>query len=180
MTNGASEQAIAIEPLLGRAVGGEERAFALLVRAHHESMLRVAFVITGDREVAADAVQTAWSVAWQRLGSLRDPRAIRAWLVAIAANEARLSLRRQRRRTVVELAMIPAGVGEDPGGRIEVVDLQRAMRDLSADDRMLLALRFAAGWDSGEIAAHMHLSASGVRSRLERLLDRLRRELDHA
>ena len=179
MTNQASEQALALDSIVGRAAAGEERAFAILVRAHHESMLRVAYVITGDREIAADAVQTAWSVAWRRLGTLRDASAIKAWLVAIAANEARLSLRRQRRRTVVELSMTPGGDTGDPGGRIAIVDLQRAMRGLSADDRMLLALRYTAGMESAEIAQHLHLSASGVRSRLARLLERLRRELDH-
>jgi len=180
MTNGAADQALSLDSIVGRAAEGDERAFALLVRAHHESMLRVAFVIVGDRDVAADAVQNAWSVAWRRLGTLRDPRAVRSWLVAIAANEARLSLRRQRRRTVVELAMTPGGGAGDPWDRIAVVDLQRAMRHLSADDRTLLALRFVAGMESGEIAMHLHLSASGVRSRLARLLERLRTELDHA
>jgi RNA polymerase sigma-70 factor (ECF subfamily) len=179
MTNRASDQAHALDSIVGRAAAGEERAFATLVRAHHESMLRVAFVITGDREVAADAVQTAWSVAWRRLGTLRDASAIKTWLVAIAANEARLSLRRQRRRAVVELAITPNGDTDDPGRRIAIVDLQRAMRGLSANDRMLLALRFAAGLESAEIAGHLQLSASGVRSRLARLLERLRRELDH-
>jgi RNA polymerase sigma factor (sigma-70 family) len=119
-------------------------------------------------------------VAWRRLGTLRDHAAVRSWLVAIAANEARLIVRGRRRRAVVELSMTVADPGHDPGDRIEVVDLQRAIRHLSADDRALLALRFVAGLDSLEIAHHLHLSASGVRSRLSRLLERLRKELDHA
>jgi len=50
---------------------------------------------------------------------------------------------------------------------------------LSAEDRSLLALRYVAGLDSTEIAAHLGGSASGIRSRLARLLDRLRVDLDH-
>jgi RNA polymerase sigma factor (sigma-70 family) len=51
---------------------------------------------------------------------------------------------------------------------------------LPPDDRRLLALRYVAGLDSTQIATHLGLSASGVRTRLARLLDRLRVDLDHA
>jgi DNA-directed RNA polymerase specialized sigma24 family protein len=72
---------------VAEAAAGDQAAFARLVAEHHPSMARVAYAITGDRDTAEDAVQSAWSVAWRRLGSLRDPRVVRAWLVAIAANE---------------------------------------------------------------------------------------------
>ena len=70
--------------------------------------------------------------------------------------------------------------GADPADRIGTVDLARALGGLKPDDRTLLALRFVAGLDSTEIAAQLHLSPSGVRSRLARLIERLRTELDHA
>jgi len=66
----------------------------------------------------------------------------------------------------------------DPADDINVVDLEHALRSLGADDRRLLALRFAGGLDSNEISQHLGLSASGVRSRLSRLIDRLRSELE--
>jgi RNA polymerase sigma-70 factor (ECF subfamily) len=180
VTNGMTRSGLAIDPLVDGAASGDEMAFAALVRANHASMMRVAYVIAGDADVAADAVQSAWAVAWRKLGTLRDRSAVRSWLVAIAANEARLAVRRQRQRTVRELAVAFEGGPDDPGERIAVVDLRRALQALDADDRTLLALRFVAGLDSGEIASHLHLSASGVRSRLSRLLERLRLELDHA
>jgi DNA-directed RNA polymerase specialized sigma24 family protein len=43
---------------------------------------------------------------------------------------------------------------------------------------MLLALRYVAGLDSFELAGQVHMSPSGTRARLARLLSRLRRELD--
>jgi RNA polymerase sigma factor (sigma-70 family) len=102
-------------------------------------------------------------------------------LVAIAANEARQLLRRQRRRTAREISVPPDdGAADDPARRIEVVDLRRAVAGLSARDQDLLAMRYAAGLDSSEIGAQAGMSASGVRSRLARLLERLRRELEDA
>jgi len=181
MTEVAIRDAAAIESIVARAAGGDQAAFAGLVAEHHASMARVAFAITGDGESAADAVQTAWAIAWRRLRSLRDVTTVRAWLVAIAANEARQIVRRQRRRTIVDLSSIQdPSTGPDPANQISALDLGRALRSLDADDRALLALRFAAGLDSGQIAVQLGLSASGVRSRLSRLIDRLRTELDHA
>ena len=82
---------------------------------------------------------------------------------------------------VVDISQtLDAAPGADPADRIGTVDLARALGGLKPDDRTLLALRFVAGLDSTEIAAQLHLSPSGVRSRLARLIERLRTELDHA
>src|SRR5215831_506833 len=86
------------------AVSGDRTAFARLITAHHDRMMRVAYVIAGDSESAADAVQSAWEKAWRKLGELRDREQVGAWLVAIAANEARQQRRRQIRRSVVDIS----------------------------------------------------------------------------
>ena len=85
------------------AVEGDEAAFARIVRAHHDDMVRVCFVICGDLDIADEAVQSAWTIAWRRLRELRDPGRLRPWLITVAANEARQLIRRRRRRMVVEL-----------------------------------------------------------------------------
>jgi len=162
------------------AAAGDEAAFARLVSEHHAAMARVAYAITGERDSAADAVQTAWATAWRRLNTLRDPSTVRSWLVAIAANEARQSLRRRRNRTIVDIAnVMEVPDGSAPDDRISTVDLGRVLCGLQPDERTLLAMRFAAGMDSPEIARHLGLSASGVRNRLSRLIERVRWELDH-
>lgn len=182
MSDMAVQEALAIAATVRSAATGDEIAFTRLVAEHHASMARVAFVISGDREVARDAVQAAWLIAWRRMHSLRDPTQVRAWLVAIAANEARQAIRRARRGRVVNIsdeiaADIASGQSGDPVESVELVDLGRALRGVKPEDRMLLALRFAAGLDSSEIAQHIGMSASGIRSRLARVLERLRVDL---
>ena len=179
VTDIATEPAT-LDGTVQRAARGDEAAFANLISEHHASMSRVAFVICGDAETTRDAVQSAWAIAWARIGSVRDPSQIRAWLVAVAANEARQAVRRRRRIHIADIADANALVGDDdPADRISVVDLRRVLRGLTADERALLALRYVAGLDSTEIAAQLGGSASGIRSRLSRLLDRLRIDLDH-
>jgi RNA polymerase sigma factor (sigma-70 family) len=163
------------------AAQGDEAAFTRLVAEHRVAMAGVAYVICGDPEATRDAVQSAWSIAWRRLPALREPEQVRAWLISIAANEARQVIRGQRRRPVVDISnALEQDAGGDPADTIDLVDLQRALAHLRPDDRRLLALRYVAGFDSTEIARHTGLSASGVRSRLARLIDRLRTDIDHA
>src|SRR4051794_23905797 len=85
MTDIAAHETSPWAATVRRAAAGDQDAFARLVTEHHATMRRVAFAIAADDEVAADAVQSAWSIAWRRLGSLRDPDQVRAWLVAVAA-----------------------------------------------------------------------------------------------
>ena len=159
------------------ARAGDEVAFTRLVAAYHPDMLRVAFVITGDADVASDAAQLAWQTAWRKLRHLREPDRIRSWLVAIAANEARQLTRRQRRRRGGDRRR----AGTDPGiprrasaGSTSV----NALAHLKPEDRELIAMRYVLGLDSFEIAAARRKSASGTRARIARVLAELRKELD--
>ena len=61
----------------GGAAAGDAVAFARIVGAHHDDMARVCCVVCGDLELAQDAVQAAWPIAWRRLDTLRDPERLR-------------------------------------------------------------------------------------------------------
>jgi RNA polymerase sigma-70 factor (ECF subfamily) len=178
MTDTLVGEAARVAATVRSAATGDEIAFARLVAEHHASMARVAYVVCGDAETTRDAVQSAWAIAWRRMRSLRDPSQVRTWLVAIAANEARQAVRRRRRERVVDISEdVARAEGFDTDSTDDVVDLDRVLRGLTADERSLLAMRYAAGLDSSEIARQLGISASGVRSRLARLLERLRDDL---
>jgi RNA polymerase sigma-70 factor (ECF subfamily) len=163
-----------------QAVLGDETAFARLIAAYHADMIRVAYVTCGqDADMAEDAVQSAWIIAWKKLASVRDRDSVKGWLIAVAANEARQLVRRRSRRSLVEIKFGLPDPDGNPSDEIDRVDLVNALRRLKAEDRMLLALRYVAGFDSTEIAERTGRSPSGTRARLGRLLDRLRGELEH-
>ncbi len=164
---------------LEQAAAGDEVAFARIVAAYHGDMVRVAYGICGDRDLALDSVQAAWLIAWRKLRQVREPDHLRSWLVAVAANEARHLVRRRQSGRVVEIPLDPpAAEPVDPPAEIRRLDLVNALNRLSPDERVLLALRYGAGLDSGEIGPLLGLSASGVRARLARLMARLRKELE--
>jgi RNA polymerase sigma-70 factor (ECF subfamily) len=154
-------------------------------------MARVAFVVCGDVTLAQDAVQAAWPKVWAKLDQVRDPARLRPWLVSVAANEAKQLARSRSRRRVREItveesvddatAARAAGgrdrAWSDPGDRAGELDLANALATLDESDRTLVALRYAAGLTSDEIGRVIGMTGGGVRARLARTLERLRKEL---
>jgi len=162
------------------AVAGDDYALARIVDAFHDDMVNVCVVVSRDRGLAEEAVQSAWAIAWRKLGSVREPERLRPWLVRIAVNEAKQLMRKQSRHPGVEYISEgperPGGI--DPATGIDSLDLRAALERLEPDDRALLAMRYVAGFDATELAAAAGLSPSGMRARLSRLLARVRQELE--
>lgn len=162
--------------LFARARAGESRAFAAIVAEHGPDVLRIAMVITADRLLAEDAAQNTWQKVWRRLDTVRDFQSLRPWLLRVAANEAKQLVRRNRRHPTDALDAANSVVGaHDP---YDDVDLRIALKPLSPDERELLARRYALGFNAEEIGEQLGISAEGVRSRLKRLRDRARKELE--
>jgi RNA polymerase sigma-70 factor (ECF subfamily) len=162
--------------ILERAVAGDESAFARIVAAHHSDMARIAFFVCGDLDVAEEAEQAAWAVAYRRLKDLRDPERLRPWLMSVAANEARQIARSRRRRTVRELAIADPTRPRDVD-HAAMIDLADAVGRLDAKDRAIVGLRFIGGFESAEIGRALGMTASAVRVRLHRCLKQLRKDL---
>jgi RNA polymerase sigma-70 factor (ECF subfamily) len=170
--------------LVRAAALGDEAAFTELVARHHQDLLRVAYVICRDRALAEDSAQAAWAIAWRRMGDVTDPTRIRGWLVTVAANEARRTMR-SRRPSIHEISVgdtelegVPDLRSDPLAEGIANADLRRVLASLDATDRALIALRYVAELRSDEIGRALGMSSSGARGRLSRLLIRLRGELD--
>ena len=159
------------------AKAGDEAAFTRLVVAYHPDLLRIARVVCGDPDVASEAAQAAWAVAWRRLHDLRDTSRLRPWLMTIAANEARQLIRSQGRRRLREIAVLDPTTPPADTGIAARVDLANALQALEPRDRTLLGLRYLADLDSPEIAREVGMTATAVRSRIARALERLRKDL---
>jgi len=153
-----------------------ETAFTALVAEYHRDLVRLAYSMVGDSDLANDVAQSAWTAAWRNRRRLREPEKVRGWLLTIAANEARRSLRRRRRLWFIPLAddSGPTAAATQPDDRIDLVE---ALQRLRPRDREILARRYGLGETSHQIAEQVGMSDSGVRVRIGRLLDSLREEL---
>jgi RNA polymerase sigma-70 factor (ECF subfamily) len=112
---------------------------------------------------------------WRNPPRLRDDTKVKAWLLAVAGNEARQMLRRLRRRREREREAASREVDADI--QAEWLDVAVAIAKLDDRARELLALRYVIGLSAPEISAVLRVSPGAVRSRLHRTLKMLREEV---
>ncbi len=169
-----------LQGTLASAAAGDEVAFGRIVSEYHGELYAICILVCRDRSMAEEAVQSTWALAWRKLGSVREPVRLRPWLASVAVNEARQLLRKRRRRSDIEViadTTDKAG-GIDPATSVAGMDLRAAIEHLDPEDRALLAMRYVAGFNATELSSAIGITPSGVRNRLQRLLARLRQELD--
>src|SRR5262245_9699887 len=93
--------------LVRRAMTGDHEAFTKLVDASIDRQYVLARAILRNRDRAQDAVQEALVSAWRDVRSLRDPGAWDAWLHRLTVWACYRVDRKDRRRTIVELRIVP-------------------------------------------------------------------------
>src|SRR5882724_305359 len=81
------------EELTRRAQCGETAALGLLLARHQAPMRAVAMSLLGYGPDAEDVMQDAALTALRRVGDVRDPEAVGAWLRMIVRNAGRSLLR---------------------------------------------------------------------------------------
>jgi RNA polymerase sigma-70 factor (ECF subfamily) len=137
---------------------------------------RLATWILRDSLAAEDAVQEAAVSAWDARKKLRHADNPSAWFTRILVNVCRDELRRRgRRRTLPEPPMSLAGASAD---RLAVRDeIGRAIAHLSADEQLVIGLRYGRDLTVPQIAAQTGLAEGTVKSRLHHSLEHLRSAL---
>jgi RNA polymerase sigma factor (sigma-70 family) len=142
---------------------------------HGPILLAAARLITLDDDEAKDLVQTTFESAIRRLDDLRDPVALRAWLLTIQTREAFRVVRRLRRvlsldRQVFEIA----SRSDDLALR---ADVRTALRALPRRTRAAIALHHLVGLSVAETARVMGVSENTIKTQLKIGLGRLREDL---
>lgn len=94
--------------LLRRHIGGDDAAFAALVRRHHDVLWRAALRASLTPEDASDSLQEALWSAYRQASSYRGDSAVRGWLYTIVVNACRDRMRRALRKRCVELTPLLA------------------------------------------------------------------------
>jgi RNA polymerase sigma-70 factor (ECF subfamily) len=161
-------------------------AFFDSLAPHMPAVMRIATALVGTLD-AEDAAQEALVRAWRATGDRSTIAAPRAWLLRITTNLCTDWARGRfgtRRRVTTSLdaadgADALATLECDPGtsDHTGALDLRRAVNALERDLRVVVALRYYAGLDSGEIGELLGLPAATVRTRLRRALTHLRDQL---
>jgi RNA polymerase sigma-70 factor, ECF subfamily len=154
------------------------RRFGGLCESLRPDLLRFAFWLGRDRQLAEDVVQEAMLRAWKSLDSLTDEGKAKSWLLTIVRREFARSFERKRLEIADLDALVaaeaPVLAAEDDG---ELAQMREALFRLEDEYREPLVLQVLMGYSTQEIAEAMGMQQGAVLTRLFRARARLRREL---
>ena len=154
------------------------RRFGSLCESLRPDLLRFAFWLGRDRQLAEDVVQEAMLRAWKSLDSLTDEGKAKAWLLTIVRREFARSFERKRLEVADLDALVAAEAdvlaADDDG---ELSQMREALFRLEDEYREPLVLQVLMGYSTKEIADAMGMQQGAILTRLFRARARLRREL---
>jgi RNA polymerase sigma-70 factor (sigma-E family) len=163
----------------GTGVGGEggDESFPDFVTRHQESLLRLAFLLAGDRGRAEDLVQTALMKTyrhWDRITRRGEPSAyVRRALVTTHTSWRRRAWHREQ-----PTGKLPDVAAAEPADRLDASEeLRRALATLPPRMRATVVLRYYEDLSELRTAQLMGCSESTVNTQAARGLTRLRSAL---
>jgi RNA polymerase sigma-70 factor, ECF subfamily len=113
--------AMSDEDLVQRARLGSDEAFGELMRRNTNASKKLAASVLRDVTEAEDAMQDAWSKAWQHVANFHGESKFSTWFTRIVLNQCLMRIRSRRRRPTVQLEFAPA---ESERPAVQVADRQ--------------------------------------------------------
>jgi RNA polymerase sigma factor (sigma-70 family) len=172
-----------INDLVVAAQAGDVEAYGQLVQATQTMAHGVAVGLLRDSTAAQDAVQQAYLRAFRRLPDLQEPAAFPGWLRRIVVTVA-LNMRRAKRHTLLRLDDIPEvpvlDEAETRWSDVQRHRLAAALLRLTAEERQLCDRRYHGQWSIARLAQHAGVDDAAMRKRLQRVRDKLRKEIEMA
>lgn len=168
------------EYLVASAQTGSREALDQLVRRWQPRLAAHALRLTGERELALDAVQLAWGAIVKGIARLEDPRAFPAWAYRIASRACAGEIGHAvaRRRLAQAWASEPRETSVEPEEPSQLGRLQAAIRQLPAGERAAIALYHFEDLRVAEVAVALAVPVGTVKTRLMNARRKLRAILE--
>ncbi len=175
--------------LLDRIARGDSSAVGELYDRQGRMLYGLIFRILRDEGEAEDVLQEVFVRTWEKAetydAQLGSPA---AWLIRIARNRAIDRLRARRARPITEpddaLAEMPADTdAPSPERSAALSEEQRAvaaaLKQLPADQRLLIEAAYFSGYTQSELAAKFNIPLGTVKTRIRTGMLTLREQLQH-
>jgi RNA polymerase sigma-70 factor (ECF subfamily) len=165
---------------------GDKWAEEVLYRRHVAYIAGMVSRLLGGAVEAEDVVQDTFALALDRIATVRDPAAIRAWFAQIAVSQVRRRLRRTKLLArlglypSLDLAQLESLAVEDADAemRAELNRLGAALARIPTDDRLAWMLRHVEGHPLKDVARLCDCSLATVKRRVTAASSELRKHVD--
>jgi RNA polymerase sigma-70 factor (ECF subfamily) len=140
--------------------------FDVFYRSTQQRLYACLYALTGDAAEAQDVVHEAYARAWQRWTAVSGYADPEAWVRTVARRIAVSRWRRARGRLAAYRRHgLPAAPPEPSPDTVAVV---RALRQISADQRVAIVLYHLVGLPVAEVARETGVPVGTVKARLSR------------
>jgi RNA polymerase sigma factor (sigma-70 family) len=162
----------AIEPVARQVTRRSDVDLDSAFAAARPRLVRIAGSLVG-WDSAEDVVQDTYLVARDRIGQLRDPAAIEAWLARICVHRSfRIKRRGKRLQELLGTLSFPKSTPPS-SGRLELHEL---VENLPPRDRAVVVLQHGYGYSLDEVAQLVGISHANARKISSRTRQRLLRQ----
>jgi RNA polymerase sigma-70 factor (ECF subfamily) len=166
--------------IIERVKGGDIEAFSELVLRHQKTLLRLAYRVLGDLELAQDVVQESFMKAYQKLSAFEGRSAFKSWVYQITLNTAKNKLR-SKNPDSVDIEKTHLADEFDFEGEILNGDLRTIIKEevakLPLKQRTALSLRIFDDLSFAEIAEVMKCPYDTAKANYRHALIKLRHSL---
>lgn len=171
------------EYLVVSAQAGDRRAFEQLASHWQPALMRHAWRLTGDQDMAADTLQDAWLDIVRGLPRLKDAAAFPAWAYRIVTRKCASSIRKVQRvrRTKDAVSQQPEPVEtsvERAEQSADLVAVSEAIAQLPPDQRSAISLFHGRDMSVAEIAIALDVPVGTVKTRLMHARRKIRAALE--
>ncbi len=161
--------------LVRLTLGGDSGAFEQIVMRYETRVMGMATRLLGTRDDAQDAAQEVFLRAFKYLHRLDLEKPVEPWLMRIAVNVCRDTVRKRQRlrdtfaatdhpEIIDDSADLHAGLLRKQERRV----LQRALAGLPEKERLAIVLRDVEGYSTAEVASILRSSETTVRTQVSR------------
>lgn len=159
--------------LIESAKAGNSQAFAKLYEEIYKDLYHYALYMLQNRQDAEDAVSDTVLVAFTGIHKLRNAEAFRGWCFQITTN----ICRKKRKEYLKKQVELEERMVEWVDNTQEALDVRKALKLLTEEERQIIGMSILAGYTSEEIGRSLHLKPGTVRSKLSRSLEKMRKIL---
>jgi len=152
--------------------------FNQLAEMYGIDLYRYAMWICGNDALAKDLVQETFLRAWKAMDKLKDPKAVKSWLITILRREyARTFERKVPKFTDVDKVVVPEDSELEPEDRTEIKMLRQSILELAPKYKEPLLMQVVLGYSCQEISEALDISKSAVMTQLFRAREQLKSRL---
>ena len=174
--------------LIHQTLDGDDAAFSELVEKYQKQVHALVWRKIGDFHTAEEITQDTFLKAYQKLGTLKQPKRFSSWLYVIATSLCNTWLRKKYRRAKLTQNMDEMQTERTTYSEHVIAENERITAEtqrevvkkllakLAESERTVMILHYFGEMSCTEIGAFMGVSANTVKSRLRRAQQRLQKE----